>query len=97
MLDLEILKKMKLKNDYLFCKKINLQNKDIIYFEEKTENILLEILDKNEIVLINEKNTEEIKIKNEKEEKNKEKIYIINKKDIIASIDKEEYLKWQKK
>lgn len=97
MLDLEILKKMKLQNDYLFCKKINLQNKDIIYFEEKTENILLEILDKNEIVLINEKNTKEIKIKNEKEEKNKEKIYIINKKDIIASIDKEEYLKWQKK
>lgn len=97
MLDLEILKKMKLQNDYLFCKKINLQNKDIIYFEEKTENILLEILDKNEIVLINEKNTKEIKIKNENKEKNIEKIYIINKKDIIASIDKEEYLKWQKK
>lgn len=89
MFNIELLEKLELKNGNVFGKKIDIKKKSKIYYEEKENETFLKFLllsDKDKIAFVKKENVD-LFIDN---------IYVFKEKDIIAKIDKEEYLKWEK-
>lgn len=89
MFNRDLLKKIKLENGNVFGEKLDIKRKSEIYYEENENETFLKfslLHDKNKIVFVKKENVD-IFIEN---------IYVFKEKDIIANIDKEEYLKWEK-